>query len=234
MANWTLSGCCDGEIILFLCLYGGYSLFTMFFMNTVIVKPMKLVSIFVHEFSHASAAWLTCGSVDKIEVYKNEGGVTNFRGGWRPAIIPAGYVGVSFWGGVFVALSGSQIGATIAAGVFMVSLAVCLRYSPNKTLIGVCCGFIAITLLAVLLDWLVFNPLLQFVTLFYGVFIGWYGIMDIWDDTISRTVEGSDSHACFKMWPCCLPRCVGVQFALLAIICQCGGLYFALVSMMGK
>jgi hypothetical protein len=41
MANWTLSGCCDGEIILFLCLYGGYSLFTMFFMNTVIVKPVR-------------------------------------------------------------------------------------------------------------------------------------------------------------------------------------------------
>jgi hypothetical protein len=53
----------------------------------------------------------------------------------------------------------------------------------------------AITLLFLLLDWLVdLDPLIQFVTLFYGVFIGWYGIMDIWDDTISRTVEGSDAQ----------------------------------------
>ena len=76
---------------------------------------------------HASAAWLTGGSVDKIEVYHNEGGVTNFRGGFRPCIIPAGYVGVSFWGGVLVALSGSRLGATIAASVFMFALLVCLR-----------------------------------------------------------------------------------------------------------
>lgn len=231
--NWELNGCCHPDVIIFLCLYGGYSLFTMFFMNSIIVKPMKLVSIFIHEMGHASAAWLTCGSVDKIEVYQNEGGVTNFRGGWKPAIIPAGYVGVSFWGGVFVALSGSQLGSTIAAGIFMVALCICLRYSPNRTLVFICLGFILVTLAFTLLDWFVFNPLLQFVTLFYGVFIGWYGIMDIWDDTISRTVEGSDAHACFKMWPCCLPRCVGLQFAILAIICQCAGLYFAMVSMMG-
>lgn len=48
----------------------------------------------------ATACWMTGGTVDKIEVYGNEGGVTNFRGGFRPCIIPAGYVGVSFWGGM--------------------------------------------------------------------------------------------------------------------------------------
>ncbi|KAL3910581.1 MAG: hypothetical protein SGILL_007638 [Bacillariaceae sp.] len=204
----------------------------MCFMNTIVVKPMKLIAIFIHEMGHASAAWITGGSVDKIEVYQNEGGVTNFRGGFRPAIVPAGYVGVAFWGGVFVALSGSRIGATVAAGIFMTALIVCLRYSPNAMLVGLCLGFFAITLTAVLIDWLVFSPVLEYVTLFYGVFIGWYGIMDIWDDTISRTVEGSDSHACFKMWPCCLPRCVGVQFMCCALVCQCLGLYFALVSLM--
>lgn len=92
-------------------------------------------------------------------------------------------------------------------------------------------GFIIITLAATLIEWLLFDPFLQFITLFYGVFIGWYGIMDIWDDTISRTVEGSDAYACFQMWKCCLPRCVGIQFAILAIICQCSGLYFAMLSL---
>lgn len=101
-------------------------------------------------------------------------------------------------------------------------------------LIGLCIGFFVITLTAVLIDWLVFTPLLEYVTLFYGVFIGWYGIMDIWDDTISRTVEGSDASACFQMWRCCLPRCVGLQFMACAICCQCLGLYFALVSLMNE
>lgn len=128
MTDWDLSGCCNKPTIVFLCCYAGYSLFTMFFMNSSIVKPMKLISIFIHEMGHASAAWLTGGKVDKIEVYENEGGVTNFRNGWKPAIIPAGYVGVSFWGGVFVALSGDKIGSTIAAGIFIFALLVCLRY----------------------------------------------------------------------------------------------------------
>ena len=136
--NWTLDNCCNEATILLLCLYAGYSLITMFFKNTIVVKPMKLIAIFIHEMGHASAAWLTGGSVDKIEVYKNEGGVTNFRGGWKPAIVPAGYVGVAFWGGVFVALSGSQIGATIAAGIFMLALVVCLRYVTKKTIVLQC------------------------------------------------------------------------------------------------
>ena len=50
-------------------------------------KPMKLISIFIHEMGHASAAWITGGKVDKVEVYSNEGGVTNFRGGFRPCVI---------------------------------------------------------------------------------------------------------------------------------------------------
>ena len=103
------------------------------------------------------------------------------------------------------------------------------RYSPNQILIYLCIAFILITLGFLLMDWLVFDPLIQYLTLFYGTFIGWYGIMDIWDDTISRTVEGSDAFACHKMWPCCLPRCVGVQFALCAIVFQALGMYFALV-----
>ena len=104
-------------------------------------------------------------------------------------------------------------------------------YSPNQLLVWLCLGFIVFTLAFILLDWLVFTPLVQYVTLLYGTFIGWYGIMDIWDDTISRVVEGSDAYACHKMWPCCMPRCVGIQFAILAIICQTLGVYFALVSL---
>jgi len=50
--------------------------------------------------------------VKGIEVETNEGGVTKYVGGCRIIVIPAGYVGGAFWGGFFVALSGSRIGAT--------------------------------------------------------------------------------------------------------------------------
>lgn len=36
--------------------------------SSVIAAPLKLVAVFLHEFSHASACWLTCGKVKGIEV----------------------------------------------------------------------------------------------------------------------------------------------------------------------
>jgi hypothetical protein len=110
----------------------------------------------------------------------------------------------------------------------MGNAAIC-SFSPNKLLVGLCIAFILVNLVCLLIDWLWMDPFIQYITLFYGVFVGWYGIMDIYDDTVSRTVEQSDAYACYKMWPCCHPRLVGVQFALLAIIFQALGLYLALV-----
>jgi len=48
--NWTLIGCCrDTEEIVFLCLYAGYTIMTYFLMETPVVKPLKLIAIFIHE-----------------------------------------------------------------------------------------------------------------------------------------------------------------------------------------
>lgn len=52
---------------------------------------------------------------------------------------------------------------------------------------------------------------------------------DIYDDLITRTAEGSDAVACHNLIPCCLPRCVGVQFWLVAFCFQVIGLYLGLV-----
>jgi len=48
-------------------------------------------------------------------------------------------------------------------------------------------------------------------------------------DLITRTAEGSDAVACHELIPCCLPRCVGLQFWLVAFAIQGLGLYMALV-----
>jgi hypothetical protein len=50
MPNWTLENCCgDKEEIVFLCLYAAYSVGTMVLMETSLVKPLKLIAIFIHE-----------------------------------------------------------------------------------------------------------------------------------------------------------------------------------------
>lgn len=102
-------------------------------------------------------------------------------------------------------------------------------YKPNTLTVAISLGFSALNIAAILIEWLVFDPFLEYVTLFYGVYIGFFSVRDIYDDLITRTAEGSDAVACSQLIPCCHPRCVGVQFWLVAFSFQALGLYLALV-----
>lgn len=157
--------------------------------------------------------------------------MTKYTGGWRWFIIPAGYVGGAFWGATFVALSGNRWASIAAAGLFALAMAVSMFFSPNRTMVLLNLFFIVVTVLFIVGDLLWLDPFVQFLTLFYGVFVGSFSVYDIYDDLITRTVEGSDAHACHKLIPCCLPRCVGVQFAVAALAFQGLGLYLGLVWM---
>jgi hypothetical protein len=91
--------------------------------------------------------------------------------------------------------------------------------------------FTAINATILFIEWFVFDHIIEYVALFYGVFIGFHAVRDIYDDLIVRTAEGSDAVACHELIPCCFPRCVGVQFWLVAFAFQIVGLYLALVWM---
>jgi len=91
--------------------------------------------------------------------------------------------------------------------------------------------FTAINLACIFVEWFVFSPLLNFITLFYGVFIGYFSVIDIYDDLITRTAEGSDAVACSQLCKCCFPKCVGVQFWVVAVAFNVIGLYLGLVWM---
>lgn len=232
--EWQLSGCCGNEEIIFLSCYAGYVILFFLFQSTIVLKPMRLLAVFLHEFGHASACWVTGGSVKKIEVYQNEGGVTGYTGGCRCLVIPAGYVGCALVGGLIVAFSGSRIGSTIVAASLSASLLVSLCYKPNGTVMALSLGFASLLLACIFIEWFVFDPLLEFVTLFFGVFIGYYAVFDIYDDLVKRTAEGSDAVACHEAYPCCFPRCVGAQFWIVAFVFQGLGLYLALVWMVSN
>ena len=83
--SWS---CCNDSQTLFILLYLAFALLAIITWNTVIAKPMRLIAVFIHEYCHAFACWLTCGEVRQIEVYENEGGVTTFKGGCRALIVP--------------------------------------------------------------------------------------------------------------------------------------------------
>ena len=104
-------------------------------------------------------------------------------------------------------MCGNRIASTVSASLFVLSLLISLRYSPNATLVWLSLGFAVITSVFIFIEWFVYSPILQFVLLYYGVSIGSFGIYDIYDDLITRTVDGSDAKACHEVIPCCFPRC---------------------------
>jgi hypothetical protein len=76
-AEWQLNGCCGTEETVFLCFYAGYIVLFVFIYKTALVKPLRLLAVFLHEFSHASLCWITGGKVEAIEVNTNEGMFTS-------------------------------------------------------------------------------------------------------------------------------------------------------------
>ncbi|KAI3987669.1 hypothetical protein MKX01_028403 [Papaver californicum] len=100
--NWELKGCCKQDQKIFLATIEICTIVIIALWRTILLTPFKLITVFLHEASHAIAYKLTCGHVEGIQVHTNEGGVTQTRGGIYWVILPAGYLGSSFWGMVFI------------------------------------------------------------------------------------------------------------------------------------
>ncbi|PPD91029.1 hypothetical protein GOBAR_DD12035 [Gossypium barbadense] len=104
---------------------------TLLLWRTILLRPFKLVTVFLHEASHAIACKLTCGHVEGIQVHADEGGTTQTRGGIYWLILPAGYLGSSFWGMVLILASTNLLTARIAAGCFVAALLIVLCVAKN-------------------------------------------------------------------------------------------------------
>lgn len=74
--------------------------------GTFLVYPLKILTVFFHELSHALAAWVTGGRVLEIRLTADQGGLCLTQGGSTVLILAAGYLGSLFWGGLLLVCSG--------------------------------------------------------------------------------------------------------------------------------
>ena len=194
---------------------------------------MRLLATAIHELSHALMCWLTCGRVQKVEVYENEAGVTHYAGGVRWLIASAGYLGEAFWGAVFVVAAGGRRTATVAAtGLVLALLTASLCYRPNRVLVLLTIFYVMLTLSFVWMEWCYVSPILMYLILLFGIFVGTYAVVDIFQHLIIHSRPGSDSYALYEeSGRCCVPRCIGVTWLLVAIALQLAGAWLALILM---
>ncbi|KAL4309053.1 hypothetical protein GQ457_01G052170 [Hibiscus cannabinus] len=212
MVNWELQSCCNHNQTTFLITIGVYMVAILLLWRTFLLTPFKLITVFLHEASHAVACKLTCGHIEGIKVHANEGGVTQTRGGIYWVILPAGYLGSSFWGMTLILASTNLLTARIAAGCFLVALVVVLFYAKNWTLRGLCIGFIILIALVWFLQERTTVRILRYVILFIGVMNSLFSVYDIYDDLISRRVNSSDAEKFAEVCPC---PCNGVGWGFI-------------------
>ncbi|THG23774.1 hypothetical protein TEA_011664 [Camellia sinensis var. sinensis] len=203
-----------------------------FLWRTFVLTPFKLITVFLHEASHAIACKLTCGQVEGIKVHANEGGVTQTRGGIYWLILPAGLasefyncflhsdLGSSFWGMALILASTTLLTTRIAAGCFIVALIVVLFVAKNWTLRGLCIGFIIFIAVIWLLQEYTKLRILRYAILF----------IDIYDDLISRRVNSSDAEKFAELCPCpCNGAAWGVIWGMISFAFLGGAIYLGLV-----
>ncbi|KAL3682986.1 hypothetical protein R1sor_001008 [Riccia sorocarpa] len=231
MADWELRNCCDRQQIAFVATVGVYIFVILALWRTPLLTPFKLITVYLHEVSHALAAKLTCGKVEGIEVNLNEGGVTHTRGGWMCCILPAGYMGSAFWGMVLIVMSPNSITVRIAAGVLIASLIITFFLARNWTLRWLCLAFILFLVLVWVIQEVTKVKLLRYTVLFIGTMNCMFAVYDIYDDLIQRRVHTSDAEKFAELYPLCPCNGVGwgVIWGIFSFLCLCAAVYLGLI-----
>jgi len=160
--------------------------------QTPVVVPLKILIVFLHELSHAAAAWLTGGSVEQISVSAQQGGFAITRGGSRFAILTAGYLGSLMMGvGLLLVALRSDADRMVTAGLGMVMLAVTVLYVRDLFAAAFCIAAGAVLLgMARFLGHAANDMALRVI----GLSSLFYVPYDIFDDTIARSGERSDAR----------------------------------------
>jgi hypothetical protein len=191
-------------------------LVTMFCWDWAFIYPIKVFVVLLHEVGHGLAAVLTGGEIARIEISSNLGGVCWSRGGSMLAVLPAGYLGSMAFGGlILIGAAKTRHDQAISIAIGVIVGVITLLYVRN--LFGIAFGLVfALAMIAAgkLLSEKVNDLLLRFI----GMTSSLYAIIDIKEDLISRTVNGSDAFQMSKTFG--LPPVFwGVLWIVVAIGC---------------
>ncbi|KAJ2885257.1 hypothetical protein H4R27_001495 [Coemansia aciculifera] len=186
----------------------------------VILLPFKLVTVALHEFSHAAAGLCTGARINSITIDPDEGGLTRMTGGKWCCVMPAGYLGSSFLGTLMVFAGFNVLASKIVSVMIGVCLLATLFWAKNWLTRVITVLFVG------LIVGLWFTPHgtgLRYVVLFMGVMSSLYCLWDIVDDTLCRKVNESDATK-FAQKTHCSSRCCGFIWLLVSLVFLVGAI----------
>lgn len=160
--------------------------------NTVVMIPLKLFVVFMHEVSHGLAAIATGGEIVTIEVNQNQGGLALTKGGSRFWTLTAGYLGSLLWGGIILLLAARthlDKGISVLIGIGMIVISIGFGSDVFTYLFGIGFGVVLI-LFGIFLPEVVNDWMLRII----GVTSCLYAILDIKSDVLDRSHLRSDAR----------------------------------------
>jgi hypothetical protein len=164
-----------------------------FLWETPVVYPLKIFVVLLHEVSHALAAVVTGGALERIVLDPNQGGATYTLGGSRFITLSAGYLGSLAWGGLMTeAARARRIPALWVNGLIgglVVALTVLFVRSTFGVVFGIAFG-LALMAAAGKLSATLNRGLL----LTLGLTSSLYAILDIKSDILDRPHLQSDAY----------------------------------------
>lgn len=192
--------------------------------QTPVVAPLKIFVVLLHEISHGAAAVLSGGSIDRIEINANQGGVCYTLGGNRFAILSAGYLGSMLWGGVIMLLAArtrldQALSAVIGLGVLLLAL------FYVRSLFGfIFCGAFSLAMLVAAFRFS--HDTNELILKTIGMTSTLYAPLDIFDDVIARSGIGSDAEKLASLT--LVPSFAwGTLWIALSVAAAIGFLFFA-------
>ncbi len=163
-----------------------------FLWDTRILYPLKIFVVFLHEVSHGIAAIIGGGSIQRIEISPNQGGVCYCGGGIRFLTLTAGYLGSLLWGVAMLLVVGAKriwhLVSLAGLGVLVVTVSLLYVRSGFGLMFGLMFGLALIAVARYL------PSEIQTMTLtVLGLTSCLYAVWDIKSDVLNRPEIRSDA-----------------------------------------
>jgi hypothetical protein len=203
----------------------GMFIVSIIFWNTIVLYPLKLFVVGLHELSHGLTAVLVGGKIDHIQIDRRIGGYCVYAlpvnsGFFKESIVAAaGYLGSMFWGAIiFIAAAKSRSDKYITFIIGLIMLVISFYVIRTGESFGIIFCFCFAAVLFASCKWL--PPLFHDVFLkFLGLTSCLYVIIDIKEDLIDRSGIGSDADQIAKLMG--MPKLspvIGFAWIIFAVI----------------
>lgn len=162
--------------------------------NTWFVYPLKILVVFFHELSHGLMAVATGGSILRIELVAQQGGLCVTAGGVRFLVLSAGYLGSLVWGGVIL-IAAARTRHDKMITMLLGALLLLVTVVFIRPIIGFGFGFGALLGLAMIVAGrLLPESVNDLVLKLVGLTSCLYAVLDIKSDIIDRSHLRSDAR----------------------------------------